>query len=135
MVPFTRLLDIKWHNAGQGTGLAEYRNGGLFVDMGVLSLKEESLAEGLQRSSNTGDGLPCFGASDDEIVEWRAMTIALLDKLHDIIKASPRFNAVHLTLPQVLEAGSWKAGRELAAQKRPLTKSSPIIILGDGTLF
>lgn len=135
MVPFTRLLDIKWHNAGQGTGLAEYRNGGLFVDMGVLSLKEESLAEGLQRSSNTGDSLPCFGASDDEIVEWRAMTIALLDKLHDIIKASPRFNAVQLTLPQVLEAGSWKAGRELAAQKRPLTKSSPIIILGDGTLF
>ncbi|RAO74130.1 uncharacterized protein BHQ10_010142 [Talaromyces amestolkiae] len=135
MVPFTRLLDIRWRNADQGTGLAEYRNGGLFVDMGVLSLKEESLTKGLQRSSNTGDGLPCFGASDDEIVEWRAMTIALLDKLHEIIKVSPQFDAVQLTLPQVLEAGSWKAGRELAAQKRPLTKSSPIIILGDGTLF
>ncbi|EEA22010.1 hypothetical protein TMatcc_008565 [Talaromyces marneffei ATCC 18224] len=134
MVPFTRLLDITWVNPDQGTGLAEYRNGGLFVDMGVLTLKEESLARGLQGSSND-DGLPCFGASDDEIVEWRALTVALLDKLHDIIKSSPRFNGVQLTLPQVLEAGSWKAGRELAAEKRPLTKSSPIIILGDGTLF
>lgn len=135
MVPVTRLLDINWLNADQGTGLAEYRNGGLFVDMGVLSLKEESLAKGLQQSSNGNDGIPCFGASDDEIVEWRAMTVALLDKLHDIIKSSPQFNGVQLTLPQVLEAGSWKAGRELAAEKRPLTKSSPIIILGDGTLF
>lgn len=135
MVPFTRLLNIKWHNADQGTGLAEYRNGGLFVDMGVLSLKEESRAKSLQHSSNTGDGLPCFGASDDEIVEWRAMTVALLDKVHDIIKSSPQFNGVQLTLPQVLEAGSWKAGRELAAEKRSLTKSSPIVILGDGTLF
>lgn len=135
MVPFTRLLDITWLNADQGTGLAEYRNGGLFVDMGVLSLKEESLAKGLQRSGNGDHGLPSFGASDDEIVEWRAMTVALLDKLHDIIRSSPQFNGVQLTLPQVLEAGSWKAGRELAAEKRPLTKSSPIIILGDGTLF
>ncbi|GAM38527.1 hypothetical protein TCE0_033f09316 [Talaromyces pinophilus] len=135
MVPFTRLLDVTWLNADQGTGLAEYRNGGLFVDMGVLTLKDESLAEGLQRSSNADNGLPCFGASDDEIVEWRAMTVALLDKLHDIIKTSPQFNGVQLTLPQVLEAGSWKAGRELAAEKRPLTKSSPIVILGDGTLF
>jgi hypothetical protein len=135
MEPFTRLLDINWLNADLGTGLAEYRNGGLFVDMGILSLKEESFAQGLQQSSNASDGLPCFGASDDEIVEWRAMTVALLDKLHDIIKSSLQFNSVQLTLPQVLEAGSWKAGRELAAEKRPLTKSSPIIILGDGTLF
>jgi hypothetical protein len=134
MVPFTRLLDITWLNADQGTGLAEYRNGGLFIDMGVLSLKEEPLAKGLE-CSNNGDDLPCFGASDDEIVEWRAMTVALLDKLHDIIKSNAQFNRVQLTLPQVLEAGSWKAGRELAAEKRPLTKSSPIIILGDGTLF
>jgi hypothetical protein len=35
----------------------------------------------------------------------------------------------------MLEAGSWKSGRELAAKKRPETKSSPILIDGDGTLF
>ncbi|EED16296.1 conserved hypothetical protein [Talaromyces stipitatus ATCC 10500] len=135
MVPFDRLLKITWLNADQGTGLAEYRNGGLFVDIGVLSLKEESRARGLQLSSSNIDGLPYFGASDDEIVEWRAMTVALLDKLHAIISSSSQFNGIQLTLPQVLEAGSWKAGRELAAEKRPLTKSSPIGILGDGTLF
>lgn len=132
MVPFERLLSVNWKNANLGTGLPEYRNGGLFIDMKVLTLRQDALDRGLLRS---GSKLPGFGAGDDEIVEWRAMTVALLDKLHAVILSSPRFNGVQLTLPQVLEAGSWKAGRELAVTNRPLTKSSPILIFGDGTLF
>ncbi|KAF9887248.1 hypothetical protein FE257_010376 [Aspergillus nanangensis] len=132
MVPFTRLLDMPWKNADQGTGLPEYRNGGLFVDMGVLTLKPHAMQRGLEIS---GGDLPCFGAGDDEIVEWRAMTVALLDELHGIILSSGDLGDTQLTLPQMLEAGSWKAGRELAAEKRPETKSSPILNSGDGTLF
>jgi hypothetical protein len=131
-VPFERLLSTTWANAELGTGLPEYRNGGLFVDLGVLTLKPSALEKGLQTS---GGELPCFGAGDDEIVEWRAMTVALLDELHQRILASGKFGDVKLTLPQVLEAGSWKAGREIAAQKRPETKCSPILNSGDGTLF
>ncbi|RDW72689.1 URC4/urg3 family protein [Aspergillus mulundensis] len=131
-VPFERLLGTAWTNAELGTGLPEYRNGGLFVDMGVLSLKPGALERGLRTS---GGPLPCFGAGDDEIVEWRAMTVALLDVLHQRINESGRFGDVKLSLPQVLEAGSWKAGRETAAQKRPETRSSPILNSGDGTLF
>ncbi|KAI9368232.1 hypothetical protein BJX61DRAFT_233463 [Aspergillus egyptiacus] len=131
-VPFERLLSTTWSNAELGTGLPEYRNGGLFVDMGVLTLKPEALEKGLKISGGT---LPCFGAGDDEIVEWRAMTVALLDELHRRILSSDRFGDVKLSLPQVLEAGSWKAGREIAALKRPETKSSPILNSGDGTLF
>ncbi|KAL4974629.1 hypothetical protein BDW66DRAFT_139279 [Aspergillus desertorum] len=131
-VPFERLLGTTWKKADLGTGLPEYRNGGLFVDMGVLSLKPEAMERGLQ---NSGGPLPCFGAGDDEIVEWRAMTVALLDALHQRILESGKFGDIRLSLPQVLEAGSWKAGREMAAQKRPETRSSPILNSGDGTLF
>ncbi|KAG0158122.1 hypothetical protein PDIDSM_5635 [Penicillium digitatum] len=130
MVPFSRLLSVSWSNTELGTGLPEYRNGGLLVDMGVLELKPESLQRGLSLS---GGSLPSFGAGDDEIVEWRAMTVALLDVLHKTILA--RLDGVELSLPQCLEAGSWKAGRELAAVKRPGTKCSPILNFGDGTLF
>ncbi|PWY83603.1 DUF1688 domain protein [Aspergillus heteromorphus CBS 117.55] len=131
-VPFERLLSKKWKNAELGTGLPEYRNGGLFVDMGVLTLKPAALERGLRIS---GGGLPCFAVGDGEIVEWRAMTVALLDELHKRILESGKFGDVKLTLPQMLEAGSWKAGRQLAAERRPETKSSPILNSGDGTLF
>ena len=132
MVPFQRLLSVKWTNADLGTGLPEYRNGGLFVDMGVLTLKPDTLQRGFKTS---GTNLPCYRVMDDEIVEWRAMTVALLDELHRRILASGRFGETKLTLPQMLEAGSWKAGRELAASKRPESRCSPILNSGDGTLF
>ncbi|KAM5384670.1 hypothetical protein ACJZ2D_001415 [Fusarium nematophilum] len=132
MVPFVRLLGVQWTNAELGTGLPEYRNGGLFVDLGVLVLKEQALADGLQTS---GQKLPGFSATSDVIVEWRAMTVALLDELHNVISEKFALEGVSLSMAQMLEAGSWKSGRELAAKYRPETRSSPILVLGDGTLF
>ena len=115
-----------------GTGLPEYRNGDLFVDLDVLSLKPEAMELG---KSNTGAEQPGFMADSDVIVEWRAMTVALLDELHDLIKARFAEKGVTLSMAQMLEAGTWKGGRELAAKHRPLTRMSPIVVLGDGTLF
>jgi hypothetical protein len=43
MVPFQKTLGIKWKNAVPLTALAEYCNGGLFINLGALTLKEESL--------------------------------------------------------------------------------------------
>jgi Protein of unknown function (DUF1688) len=131
MVPFQRVLGMQWVNAESLTALAEYRNGGLFVDLGALSLKEEALNRGLKAS---GQQLPLFSAGDDVIVEWRAMTIVLLDVLYNMVLARMDKD-VHLTMAQVLEAGTWKSGREIAAQRRPETKSSPILIRSDGTVF
>lgn len=122
---------MAWKNAEVATGLPEYRNGGVFIDMGVLTMKPEALALGV---NNSGGELPAFDATSDEIVEWRALTVALLDRVHEAIQQTD-LAPQQLTLPQVLEAGTWKAGRELAAEKRPGTRSSPILILGDGTLF
>ncbi|KAM6531097.1 hypothetical protein FSOLCH5_000583 [Fusarium solani] len=131
MVPFQRVLGMQWINAGSLTALPEYRNGGLFVDLGVLSLKKETLDRGLEAS---GGELPLFEAGDDTIVEWRALTLVLIDKLYTKIQ-SRMGDGVHLSMAQLLEAGTWKSGREVAAQRRPKTKSSPIIIKSDGTVF
>ncbi len=56
------------------TGLPEYRNGGLFLDAGVLLLKDLAQAE---RPHQAGDEL---------IVEWRALTVALLDELAPLVR-------------------------------------------------
>lgn len=132
MVPFQRILSAKWLNADSLTALPEYRNGGLFVDLGVLSLKEDTLKRGL---SAPGGDLPLFEAGDDVIVEWRAMTLVLIDILYGKILARMSKQGVHLSMAQLLEAGTWKSGRETAASRRPKTKSSPILIKSDGTLF
>ncbi|KAJ6437861.1 protein kinase domain-containing protein [Purpureocillium lavendulum] len=103
MVPFQRVLNMSWINTESLTALPEYRNGGLFVDMGVLSLKKETLDRGLKAS---GAELPLFEAGDDAVVEWRAMTLVLIDQLYDRIQ--PRMDkGVHLTMAQLLEAGTW----------------------------
>lgn len=130
-------MNAKWDSLESLTGLPEYRNGGFLVDTGVLSLKPEVLAKGLQASSKP---LPQFGPADDVIVEWRALTVTLLDivtvavneKLR--LKLGPEVST--LSLAQVLESGTWKAGRELAQALRPELKAcSPILTISDGTLF
>ena len=132
-----RLLNKDWLNLDGLTGLPEYRNGGLFVDMGVLVLKPEILATGLKAS---GKNLPQYDATGDVIVEWRAMTVVLLDMIADMVneKLTQKLgkDTRPLTLAQILEAGTWKAGRELAAKLRPDDNAcSPILMFSDGTLF
>jgi hypothetical protein len=58
-----------------------------------------------------------------------------LDELFILVSARFAEQGIKLNMAQMLEAGTWKGGRELAAKLRPDTKSSPILIDGDGTLF
>lgn len=122
------------------TGLPEYRNGGLFIDTGVLALKEKDEQRGLERfkkeSPAAKEVTPMFEASDDVIVEWRAVTVGFLDLLLDEVNSTlGLYGAEQLSLPQMLEAGSWKGGREMAEISRPNTQCPPIAILSDGTVF
>lgn len=131
-----RLLHKNWLNMDPFTGLSEYRNGGLFVDMGVLTLESDVLARGFEGS---GKHLPQYDAIGDVIVEWRAMTVVLLDMVAKIVnkKLLQKLgeDTRPLTLAQILEAGLWKAGRELAAQYRTDDNAcSPILMFNDGTL-
>jgi hypothetical protein len=104
------------------TGLAEYRNGGLFVDHDVLRLRHPDDAG---RSHDAGSPL---------VVEWRALTVALLDLLAERIRARLGRNAETLPLASLLEGGSWAAGRAAAYQRRA-NGLPPIKVLSDGTVF
>ena len=87
------------------TGLAEYRNGGLFLDCGIIVPRDETLLR--QR----------LDPFSEAVVEWRALTVALLDRL-----------AIGVC------GGRWAAGREIAAERRP-NGAAPLTIVSDGTLF
>ena len=104
------------------TGLAEYRNGGLFVDTGVLLLRDPDEAT---REHDVGAPF---------VVEWRALTVALLDRLASAVRAKLNTDAATLPLAKILEGGTWSAGRAIA-QKRRADGSPPIKVVSDGTVF
>ena len=104
------------------TGLAEYRNGGLFVDLGVLVLADPA------------DAARELHVSDPLIVAWRAMTVALLDLMAPLVRERLGVDESGFPLARMLEGGSWAAGRRIAAEKRP-GGGPPFTIISDGTVF
>jgi hypothetical protein len=104
------------------TGLAEYRNGGLFVDCGVLVLREPALA---------AQPLP---VDAECVVEWRALTVALLDRIAPLVRDHLGVSAQEFPLGALLEGGTWAAGRRIARDKRP-DGGPPFAIVSDGTVF
>ena len=104
------------------TGLAEYRNGGLFVDLGVLRLRDPA------------DESHPHAVGDPLVVEWRALTVALLDELLPLVRERLGVPAEDFPLACLLEGGTWRAGRE-AARARRADASPPLRIISDGTVF
>ena len=103
------------------TGLPEYRNGGLLLDTGVLQLRDASLAEQQWR------------VGDEMIVEWRALTVALLDELAPLVRTELGVDDAALPLACILEGGTWAAGRVLAQELRG--GLPPLELDSDGTVF
>jgi hypothetical protein len=104
------------------TGLAEYRNGGLFVDTGVLSLADPA---------DAGRAHPVDGLL---VVGWRALTVALLDKIAPMVRERLGVTAEDFPLARVLEGGTWAAGRRIAQTLRA-DGGPPIAVISDGTVF
>lgn len=104
------------------TGLAEYRNGGLFIDLEVLAPRD---AGALQEEHAVGSGL---------VVEWRALTVALLDRLAPLVRALLGKDDESLPLARILEGGTWSAGRRIAAERRS-GGEPPVRVVSDGTVF
>lgn len=104
------------------TGLPEYRNGGLFVDMGVLTLRDPAAAT----AANTVDSAL--------VVEWRGLTVALLDAIAPLVRERLALSAEAFPLARVLEGGTWSAGRRLARERRD-DGGPPIRVVSDGTVF
>jgi hypothetical protein len=103
------------------TGLAEYRNGGLFVDMGVLAPRDAAM---LERAHDV---------SDSFVVLWRSLTVALLDRIAPLVRERLGVTSEDFLLARVLEGGTWAAGRTLARDRRD--GASLLLIHSDGTVF
>ena len=104
------------------TGLAEYRNGGLFIDTGVLVFRDPA------------DAARHHDVAAPLVVEWRALTVALLDKLADAMRRRLKMDENSLPLAKVLEGGTWSAGRIIASKLRS-NGSPPVKVVSDGTVF
>ena len=108
--------------ADELTGLAEYRNGGLYFDAGVLTLRDPSA---LERVHEVGSDL---------VIEWRALTLALLDRTAELVRSALGVGPELLPLARVLEGGTWRAGRAIALEQRADGRP-PLLIDSDGTVF
>ncbi|KAI9888369.1 MAG: hypothetical protein M1814_000530 [Vezdaea aestivalis] len=144
MVPMTKVMGIQFTGVELMTGLPEYRNGGLLIDTGLLNLKKEETVRGIDAYNANAkkigqkgmEVVPMFTPDDDVVVEWRAVTVGFLDELLiEVNRLLGLRGADCLSLAQMLEAGTWKGGRELAEVSRPNTKAPPIMIDSDGTVF
>lgn len=103
------------------TALPEYRNGGLLLDTGVLRLRDPGWLD------------TAWAVDDELVVEWRALTVALLDELAPLVRAKLGVDADRMPLACVLEGGTWAAGRALAQRLR--NGLPPLTVVSDGTVF
>lgn len=118
------LLEAGVHVTGieELTGLPEYRNGGLLLDCGVLSFRDQKFLT------------ETWGPESDLIIEWRALTVFLLDVIGSEVQRRLGKSPQEFPLAKVLEGGTWWAGRRMAAQLRP-GGVPPLNIKSDGTVF
>ena len=104
------------------TGLPEYRNGGLLLDLGVIAARDPTFHTRPLR------------IDDEAVIEWRALTVAGLDVLAPMVRDALGLTATQFPLARVLEGGTWAAGRKIAAAMRP-GGAPPVNIVSDGTVF
>jgi hypothetical protein len=114
-------LGLEITELNQLTGLPEYRNGGLCLDLELLQAKHTAVTQ--------DPHLP----QSEIIVEWRGLTVILLDQIAAAIRAKLDMDEVTLPLVKVLQGGTWSAGRQIAATVRDGTP--PIQLESDGTVF
>jgi Protein of unknown function (DUF1688) len=104
------------------TALAEYRNGGLLVDLGVI------------RPRTPIDPRLRHDVASELVVEWRALTVALMEPLVGLVRAKLGLDS-SFTMPNLLQGGTWSAGRKIAQALRPPAGPPPISVAADGTVF
>ncbi len=104
------------------TGLPEYRNGGLLLDMQVIVPRDPAFFSAT------------WNARDEAIIEWRALTVALLDAVAPLVRKRLNKTAAEMPLACILEGGTWAAGRVVARELRE-GGPPPLNIASDGTVF
>jgi hypothetical protein len=113
---------VQVHEVDALTGLPEYRNGGLLLDAGVIVPRDAAFA---QHAVKPGDIWT---------IEWRALTVSLLDELAPLVRSLLGVGEAAFPLARLLEGGTWAAGRAIAAERRD-GGLPPVVVASDGTLF
>jgi len=111
-----------WASSREGASRGTHRNGGLFIDTGVLAFRDPDA------------GSRRYNVDSPLVIEWRALTVALLDRLAALVRQRLGRDAVALPLPRILQGGTWAAGRAIARRLRP-DGSAPVQVISDGTVF
>ncbi|HUQ28013.1 MAG TPA: DUF1688 family protein [Usitatibacter sp.] len=104
------------------TGLPEYRNGGLLLDLGLIEAKDATFHSRV------------LTVDEPAVVEWRALTVIGLDRLAPLVRASLGLDEQSFPLARMLEGGTWAAGRRIAAERRA-GGAPPVNVASDGTVF
>lgn len=104
------------------TGLPEYRNGGLLLDLGLVEARDPTFHTRL------------LAVDEPAVVEWRALTVTGLDRLAPLVRTSLGLAEADFPLARMLEGGTWAAGRRIAAERRP-GGAPPVNVASDGTVF
>jgi hypothetical protein len=104
------------------TALPEYRNGGLLIDHGLI------------RPRAPIDPATAHEVGSEFIVEWRALTVTLLDQLLMPVRERLGLGDA-FKLPHLLQGGTWSAGRKIARTLRPPDGPPPVAVAADGTVF
>jgi len=68
------------------------------------------------------------------VIEWRALTLALLDRTAQLVRDMLGVSTAQLPLARILEGGTWRAGRAIALEARA-DGSPPLRVDSDGTVF
>jgi hypothetical protein len=113
---------VRVHEVDALTGLPEYRNGGLLLDAGVIVPRDSAFAQHAVRPS------------DLWTIEWRALTVTLLDELAPRVRRMLGVDDAAFPLARLLEGGTWAAGRAIAAERRE-GALPPVVVASDGTVF
>jgi hypothetical protein len=116
------LASIKVEKIDELTALPEYRNGGLLIDAGAICPRAAT------------DLRHAYAVDSELVVEWRALTVALMDQLLVRVRAKLGVGA-EFSMGQMLQGGTWAAGRHIARALRPPDGTPPISVLADGTVF
>ena len=114
--------DIRVTGLDALTGLPEYRNGGLLLDGGVIVPRD---ARDLTKT---------WKPASEFVIEWRALTVTLLDELAVLVRQELGVSAEQMPLACILEGGTWAAGRQIAQELRE-GGAPPVRIDSDGTVF
>jgi len=56
--------------------------------------------------------------TSETIVEWRALTVWLLDQVAEGVRERLNLDAQRLPLASILQGGTWSTGRRLASEIR-----------------